>query len=76
MRATAIVAAILVVAAAVAWACDPPGGGINISPDGAAISGTSAVDLTANSETEAKGVDVCLDGNLLESLSTAPYSFS
>ena len=78
-RASRVVAvvAVLVYAAVLVplWACDPPGGGIHSPPDGATVSGTTTIDVSVTSETTVVGVDLYLDGNLLTSVSKAPYSY-
>jgi hypothetical protein len=77
MRACATLLIVMcAVAGAVAWACDPPGGGINGPPDGGTVSGKTDIQLTVTSETEVKGVDIYVDGNLLDSLDKDPYTYS
>ena len=77
MRACATLLVVMcVVAGAIAWACDPPGGGINGPPDGGTVSGMAQIQLTVTSETEVKGVDIYVDGNLLDSVAKDPYSYS
>jgi hypothetical protein len=61
---------------AIVWACDPPGGGINSPPGGATVAGTTSVQVSVTSETEVKGVDLYVDGNLLDSVSKEPYTYS
>jgi len=77
MRACATLLVVMcAVAGAIAWACDPPGGGINGPPDGGTVAGTVQIQLTVTSETEVKGVDVYLDGRLLDSIAKDPYAYS
>lgn len=76
--AVALGAVVVLVSAALlvsAWACTGPGGGINSPPDGSVLSGTTKIEVSVTSETEVKGVDYYVDGNLLESVNKAPYSY-
>jgi hypothetical protein len=75
-RAALIVAVLLCAAAVVAaWACDPPIVIINSPGDGGTVSGTIEIQLSVTSETDVKGVDIYLDENLLDSLTTEPYTY-
>lgn len=74
-RGVLVAVAGLALVLAVGWACDPPGGGISSPGDGETVSGTARIEISVTSETEVKGVDIYLDGNLLESLSEAPYAY-
>jgi thermitase len=74
----AAVVLVLLVSAAVLvplWACSPPGGGIHSPGDGTVVSGTTEIEVSVTSETEVKGVDYYVDGNLLESVNESPYSY-
>lgn len=80
MRRAVGVAAVLALLTSVAvlvplWACDPPGGGIHSPSDGSVLSGTTKIEVSVTSETEVKGVDYYVDGNLLESVNESPYGY-
>jgi len=57
-----------------AYPCDPPTGGINgITPD-CTVSGTIPLEVEVKRiETTVRGVDLYVDGNLVESINQAPY---
>ncbi len=78
-RAAVAVGTVLVLVLAVllvsAWACTGPGGGIHSPGDGSVVSGTAKIEVSVTSETEVKGVDYYVDGNLLESVSESPYAY-
>lgn len=58
-----------------AWACDPPWGGINGVTQDSTLSGTVGLDVTVKSETKVEGVDLYVDGKLAGSLSDEPYKY-
>jgi len=59
---------------AIAQACDPPIGGINGIIENCAVSGKIPVEVEVKGvETTVRGVDLYVDGNLVESLNQAPY---
>jgi len=57
-----------------AYPCDPPSGGINGIIENCTVSGTIPVAVEVKGvETTVRGVDLYVDGNLVESLNQAPY---
>ena len=57
-----------------AYCCDPPSGGINGIIEDCTVSGTIPVEVEVKRvETTVRGVDLYVDGNLVESLNQAPY---
>ena len=69
-----VVVAVLGVVLAMAHACDPPIGGINGITENCAVSGTIPLEVEVKRiETTVRGVDLYVDGNLVESINQAPY---
>jgi hypothetical protein len=68
------VATVFAVLLAVADACDPPDAGINGIFENCSVSGTVPVEVEVKAvETTVRGVDLYVDGNLVESINKAPY---
>jgi len=79
MGKVALVAVLVVTASlgiwlAIAYSCDPPTGGINGIIENCAVSGKIPVEVEVKGvETTVRGVDLYVDGNLVESINQAPY---
>ena len=59
---------------AIAQACDPPISGINGIFENCSVSGNIPVEVEVKGiETTVRGVDLYVDGNLVESMNQAPY---
>lgn len=68
------VAIVLGLVFAIAQACDPPYGGIHGIIENCSVSGTIPVEVEVKAvETTVRGVDLYVDGNLVESINKAPY---
>jgi len=69
-----VAVAVLGVVLAVAHACSPPIGGIHGITENCAVSGTIPLQVEVKKiETTVRGVDLYVDGNLVESMNQAPY---
>ena len=69
-----VVVAVLGVVLAIAHACDPPIGGINGIRENCAVSASIPLEVEVKRvETTVRGVDLYVDGNLVESINQAPY---
>ena len=68
------VATVFGVLLVIADACDPPDGGINGITEACTVSGTIPLEVEVTRiETTVRGVDLYVDGNLVESIDQAPY---
>jgi len=69
-----VVVAVLGAVLAIAHACDPPIGGIHGITENCSVSGTIPLQVEVKKvETTVRGVDLYVDGNLVESINQAPY---
>ena len=75
VKTVVILVAVLSGVLVAAWACDPPGVGINSPGDGGTVSGTTTIACTVESETEVQGVDIYLDGKLLATITEEPWEY-